>query len=86
MTEAERKEILMKDCLSIHDFMKLFDMPYPTASEQLRKLKDKLTLGMGKELRIDVSGKIHTLDYFDAVEALNYPARYYLETQGEVAQ
>ena len=85
MTEAERKEILLKDCLSIRDFMKLYDMPYPTAGEQIRKLKDKLTIGMGKELRVDVNGKIHTLDYFEAVGALNYPARYYLDTQGEVA-
>ena len=83
MTNARREDIMSQECLSIKDIQELCDMPYPTASEYIRKLKTKLTIGMGRELRIDINGKIHTLDYFDAVGAFNYPTRYYLEQQGE---
>ena len=85
MTENERKEILLKECLSIKDFMKLFDMPYPTASEQMRDIKKGIERS-GKTLRVDINGKIHTSDYFDFVDASKYPERYYLKSQGEVAQ
>ena len=81
MTIEERQEIFSKECLSIDDFKKLFDMPYPSASEYMRKLKTKLTMGMGKELRMDINGKIHTLDYYEAVGAPIPANRYDLETK-----
>ena len=69
MTPEQQKEIFSKESLSIADFQVLFDAPYATASEIMRTLKKKLTRGLGKELRIDINGKIHTLDYYEAVGA-----------------
>lgn len=67
MTMVERSEIFAKDVLTIADFQKLFDMNYNQASEMMVKIRTKLTKGMGKELRLDIKGKIHTQDYLDWV-------------------
>lgn len=65
MTMAERQEIFAKEYLSIQDFVKLYDLTKSHASEMLNAIKRKLTIGQGKELRIDVRGKIHVEDYLE---------------------
>lgn len=74
MTVAERQDIFSKEVLTINDIMKLYDVEYNTASKLLCDMKRKLTIGQGKELRLEMSGKIHVLDYLDCMGATG--ARY----------
>jgi hypothetical protein len=67
MTYAEREEMFAKECWSIKDVMQLFGMPYATASEYIRKIKTRLTIGLGKTLRLEMDGKLHVQDYLDFV-------------------
>ena len=67
MTMVEREEIFPKEYLSIKDFEQLYDVNYNMASVLMRDIKTRLTLGQGKELRINISGKLHIQDYLDFV-------------------
>ena len=67
MTVQERKEMFAKEYLSIDDIGKLFDINYKMASAFIVKIKKKLVSGCGKELRLDISGKIHIEDYLDYI-------------------
>ena len=73
MTMQEHNEIMAKDCLGIKDVMALLDIAYPTASEQIRKWKARLSCR--QELRIDIQGKIHTFDYCDIMR-IEYENRF----------
>lgn len=84
MTPEERVNLFSKECWSIHDVQDLFGMPYPTASEYIRKVKTKLTVGMGKELRVDVNGRLHVQDYLDYVG--NTTNRYEFKATGELQE
>lgn len=74
MTQQEHDEIFAKEVLTIKDIMKLFACAYPTASEQIRKMKTKLEFS-GKALRLDMQGRIHKLDYFDYI-GVKDPEKY----------
>ena len=77
MTVQERKEMFAKEYLSIDDIGKLFDINYKMASALIVKIKKKLVIGCGKELRLDINGKIHIEDYLDyiGVKAERYSFR-----------
>lgn len=60
---------MQKECYSISDLMEMYDMPYQSAAKLMRNLRGRITIGIGRELRLNVRGKIHVLDYQDA---LNY--------------
>ncbi len=77
MTVAERQDIFAKEVLTINDFMKLYEIEYNTASKLLCDMKRKLTIGQGKELRLEMSGKIHVLDYLDYIGATS--SRYNIQ-------
>lgn len=68
MTVAERQEIFAKECLTIKDIEKLFEVDYTTASKIIREIKGKLEF-RGKALRLEICGKLHTQDYLDYVGA-----------------
>lgn len=82
MTAQEHEEIFAKEALTIKDVMKLFDLAYPTASEFIRKAKTKLKMN-GNELRIDVQGRLHVLDYYDYIR-VGYADRYPIKNKEEV--
>lgn len=65
MTMQERQEIFAKEYLSIADICKLYDILPPHASALMTKIRKKLTIGKAQELRLDVRGKLHILDYLD---------------------
>lgn len=65
MTMQERQEIFAKEYLSIADICKLYDILPPHASALMTKIRKKLTIGKEQELRLDVRGKLHILDYLD---------------------
>lgn len=65
MTMQERQEIFAKEYLSIADMCKLYDILPPHASALMTKIRNKLTIGKAQELRLDVRGKLHILDYLD---------------------
>ena len=67
MTVQERQEMFAKEYLSIDDIGKLFDINYKMASAFIVKIKKKLVIGCGKELRLDINGKIHIEDYLDYI-------------------
>ena len=60
---------MQKECYSIEDIMQMYGMPYQSAAKFLRDLRGRITIGMGRELRLNVRGKIHRLDYEDAIRA-----------------
>lgn len=66
MTYQEREEIFSKEMLHISDVQKLFDCAKSTASTLIQAWKRKLKFS-GKELRLDLEGKIHIMDYFDVM-------------------
>lgn len=68
MTSQERDEIFAKEYLSIDDFQKLFGINDSDASRLMNDFKKKLTVGLGRELRWSVRGKMHVQDYLDAIE------------------
>lgn len=65
MTMLERQDILASELLSNEDICKLYKVLPPHASELMNEWKRKLVVG-GQELRVDMRGKIHRQDYFDA--------------------
>lgn len=65
MTMQERQEIFAKEYLSVADFCKLYGMNQPNASAFMGKIRNKLTIGMKQELRLDMRGRLHVLDYLD---------------------
>lgn len=67
MTMEERKAIFAKEYLSIDDICKLYDMLPPHASEFMNEIRKKLTIGMNRELRLKMRGRLHTQDYLDWV-------------------
>lgn len=67
MTTAEYNDILAKECLRAEDIQKLYGFNGSQASEFMNKLKYRLTKVMGRELRLDMRGRIHTQDYRDAL-------------------
>lgn len=84
MTPEERVNLFSQECWSIKDVQQLFCMPYPTASELIRKIKLKLQVGMGRELRIDIDGKLHVQDYLDYIG--NATNRYEFKATGEITK
>ena len=67
MTMQERSDIFAKEYLSIEDICKLYDFQPPHASAFMGKIRKKLTIGMKRELRLDMRGRLHTQDYLDAI-------------------
>lgn len=65
MTVAERSDMFSKEYLSIKDIAKLFDVCDKKASVLILDMKRRLTVGMGKNLRLSLEGKIHIQDYLD---------------------
>jgi hypothetical protein len=65
MTMQERQEIFAKEYLSIKDMEALFGVTYPQASKMITDIKKRLTVGLKKELRLNVQGKLHVQDYLD---------------------
>ena len=65
MTMQEREEIFAKECLDSKDFQKLYGVSYGKACEMIRHIKLRLTIGLKRELRLDMKGKIHKQDYYD---------------------
>ncbi len=65
MTMLERQDILSSELLSNEDICKLYKVLPPHASALMTEWKRKLVVG-GQELRVDMRGKIHRQDYFDA--------------------
>lgn len=65
MTMQERQNIFAKEYLSITDMQALFDMSYQQASKMITDIKKRLTVGLKKELRLSVQGKLHVQDYLD---------------------
>ena len=65
MTAIERQDILASELLSIDDISRLWALSKFEASRKMNEWKRKLVLG-GQALRIEMRGKIHRQDYFDA--------------------
>lgn len=65
MTISEKSDMFAKEYLGIDDIAKLYGLSYNRASMLLREIKNKITIGQGKALRVDLRGKIHTQDYLD---------------------
>lgn len=65
MTMQERQEIFAKEYLSIKDMEALFGVTYPQASKMITDIKKRLTVGLKKELRLNMQGKLHVQDYLD---------------------
>lgn len=68
MTKEERENIFAKECLTIEDVEKLYEVSKNTAAAEIRKMKDNLRL-KGKSLRLEIVGKIHIADYLDYIGA-----------------
>lgn len=66
MTYEDREQIFSKEILHISDIQKLFGCAQSTASAILQSWKRKI-LFSGKDLRINLDGKIHIMDYFDVM-------------------
>ena len=86
MTMVERQNIFAKEYLDIADFQVLYGMNYPQASKMMNAIKKRLTIGMRKELRLEVQGKLHVQDYLDwlGVKSDRY-AMVEIETGAECA-
>lgn len=56
-----------KECYTIKDFEEMFQCPYQSAAKLMRDIRGRITIGLGRELRLNVRGKIHVLDYEDAM-------------------
>ena len=54
-----------KEYFGIKDFQEMYGVSYGKASELLNAIKLKLTIGQGKELRLNMRGRIHKLDYYE---------------------
>lgn len=67
MTQQERLDMFSKEVLTIKDISKLFEWSEKQSSAKMLEWKKKLTIGMGRELRIDMQGKMHVQDYYDAL-------------------
>jgi hypothetical protein len=67
MTHQERLDMFSKEVLTIKDISKLFEWSEKQSSAKMLEWKKKLTIGMGRELRIDMQGKMHRQDYYDVM-------------------
>lgn len=67
MTMDERSNIFAKEYLSIDDMCRLYDFSPPHASAFMGQIRKKLTIGMKRELRLDMRGRLHTQDYLDYI-------------------
>ena len=54
-----------KEYFCIKDFQEMYGVGYQKASELMNAVKRKLTIGQGKELRLNMRGRIHKLDYYE---------------------
>lgn len=75
MTYEKREEIFAKELLSISDIQELYGFSYQQASRFLREIKTGFRLN-GRELRIDMEGKIHVQDYLDYMNIESGNLRY----------
>lgn len=77
MDYKRREEIFSKEALSIKDVAELFGCSEGKACVLIKGWKRKL-IYQDKTLRLDVSGKIHVLDYMDVmgVEQVDNHERY----------
>ena len=64
MTVERWCNIFLKECMTIRDFEELYEMDYNSASKVIRDIKKEFAV-KGKKLRLDICGRLHTLDYFD---------------------
>jgi hypothetical protein len=60
---------MQKECYTIKDFEEMFQCPYQSAAKIMRDFRGRITIGMGRELRLKVRGKLHVLDYEDVMKA-----------------
>ena len=77
MDYKRREEIFSKEALSIKDVSELFGCSEGKACVLIKGWKRKL-IYQDKTLRLDVSGKIHILDYMDVmgIEQIDNRERY----------
>jgi hypothetical protein len=77
MDYKRREEIFSKEALSIKDVSELFGCSTSTACRMIKNWRRKL-IYQDKDLRIEVSGKIHILDYMDVmgIEQIDNRDRY----------
>ena len=54
-----------KEYFGIKDFQEMYGVSYGKASELLNAVKRNLTIGLKRELRLDMRGRIHKLDYYE---------------------
>ena len=66
MDYQQREEIFSKEALHISDVQKLFGCAQSTASNLIQGWKRKIQFS-GKELRLNIEGRIHIMDYFDVM-------------------
>lgn len=66
MDYKKREEIFSKEALHISDVAALIGCSYDKAAVLIREWKRKIQFS-GKELRLNLDGKIHILDYFDVM-------------------
>lgn len=66
MTYEEREDIFSKEALHISDVSALIGCSFDKAAVLIREWKRKIQFS-GKELRLNLDGKIHILDYFDVM-------------------
>lgn len=66
MDYQQREEIFSKEALHISDVQKLFGCAQSTASSLIQGWKRKIQFS-GKELRLNLDGRIHIMDYFDVM-------------------
>ena len=75
MTYAKREEIFSKEVLSISDIQELYGLSYQQSSRFLREIKTWFKLN-GRNLRIDIEGKIHVQDYLEYLNIKSDNLRY----------
>lgn len=86
MTYKEREEIFSKEFLHISDVQKLFGVAQSTASILMTSWKRKIQFS-GKELRLNLEGKIHIMDYFDVMNInAEDPGERYARKKEEATQ
>lgn len=84
MTQQERLDMFSKEVLTIKDISKLFEWSEKQSSAKMLEWKKKLTIGMGRELRIDMQGKMHKQDYYDVLGITPEPMNItYIINKGE---
>ena len=64
MTYVEREKIFSKEYIDIEDVRALYGMAYNDAAKLIRDIKRGFEI-KGKQLRLNVQGKLHVQDYLD---------------------